>query len=69
MGPLDAGRGLGSLLMHELIEYGRARGTGALTGKVLQENETMLRMCRGLGFTWHQDSADPSVVNVRLKLA
>jgi hypothetical protein len=46
-----------------------ARGIGALTGKVLQENETMLRMCRGLGFSSHQDSADPSVVNVRLKLA
>jgi acetyltransferase len=62
------GRGLGWLLMRELIEYGRARGIGALTGKVLQENETMLQMCRKLGFTRHQDPGDPSLVNVRLKL-
>ena len=38
------GRGLGWRLMQHLIAYGRAEGLAELTGWVLAENTTMLRM-------------------------
>jgi len=60
------GHGLGRFLMHKLIAYARARGTGALFGEVLVDNEWMLALCRETGF----DIGLPSsgVVHVTLKL-
>jgi acetyltransferase len=45
------GRGLGSLLMHKLIDYQRRRGTTALVATVLRENTGMLGLMQRLGFT------------------
>jgi acetyltransferase len=44
------GRGLGWALMQLIIEYARSEGLKRITGQVLQENTTMLNMCRELGF-------------------
>src|SRR6516164_4466301 len=44
------GHGLGWLLMELMIEYARAEGLQSIRGQVLQENRTMLQMCRQLGF-------------------
>lgn len=44
------GRGLGRLLLQRLIEYARGRGISALTGEILEENASMLALCRTLGF-------------------
>ena len=63
------GRGLGWRLMQHLIAYGRAEGLAELTGWVLAENTTMLRMCRELGFAIEAVTDEPSVRLVRLALA
>jgi len=63
------GRGLGWLLMQQLIEYARREGIAILHGEVLTENTTMLRMCAELGFRI-TDSADDSTVRyVELNVA
>jgi acetyltransferase len=62
------GHGLGWQLMQVLIEYARAEGIHAIRGQVLQENTTMVDMCRRLGFHLEPDPDDPSVVIVRLTL-
>ncbi|WP_442909327.1 bifunctional acetate--CoA ligase family protein/GNAT family N-acetyltransferase [Ideonella sp. BN130291] len=51
------GRGLGSMLLEQLIEHARSRGTPRLVGWVLRENSAMLQLARHLGFT--EDPADP----------
>jgi acetyltransferase len=58
------GRGLGYLLMTQLIELARRRGIGELVGEVLHENAPMLRMCRELGFVISPGASDPAVVRV-----
>ena len=45
------GQGLGSLLMHALIDYWRARGTARIVGTALAENLALIRLVRQLGFT------------------
>jgi hypothetical protein len=45
------------------------RGIGELVGEVPRENEPMLQMCRGLGFSVFADLADPGVMRVRKQLA
>jgi len=62
------GRGLGWLLMQFMIEYARAEGLRSIHGQVLQENTTMLQMCRELGFQIVSDPEEPSVVIVTLPL-
>lgn len=42
------GRGLGRLLMENLMKEARARGIGALTGTVMTSNGRMLALCRRL---------------------
>jgi acetyltransferase len=51
-----------------LIDYARAEGIGTIVGTVLEENETMLRMCRELGFETSREAGDPGVVHVALTL-
>jgi acetyltransferase len=46
-----AGQGLGTLLMQRIIAYAKARGLAEIFGDVLAENETMLDLCRRLGFS------------------
>jgi acetyltransferase len=62
------GKGLGFLLMREIIGYARERGIRTVVGKVLRENTTMLRMAGELGFVRRRDEEDPSIVEVRIDL-
>ena len=63
------GKGLGWALMQLLIEYARAEGLKSLYGEVLNENTTMLEMCRDLGFKIASDHEEPrlSMVSFALK--
>src|SRR3974390_1888674 len=62
------GHGLGWLLMELMIEYARAEGLESIRGQVLQENRTMLQMCRQLGFQITSDPEDSSILVVTLPL-
>jgi acetyltransferase len=62
------GRGLGWALMQLIIEYARSEGLKVISGDVLQENITMLDMCRQLGFEVKSDPNEPEICDVRLKL-
>jgi len=62
------GHGLGWLLMELIIEYARAEGLRLIRGQVLQENTTMLQMCRELGFQITSDPEDSSIAVVNLPL-
>jgi acetyltransferase len=62
------GHGLGWLLMELIIEYARAEGLESIRGQVLQENRTMLQMCRQLGFQITPDPEESSILVVALAL-
>jgi acetyltransferase len=62
------GKGIGWLLMQQLIAYAEKEGLRELAGDVLASNERMLEMCRALGFEIVPDPADASTCKVRLKL-
>ncbi|MGB7099292.1 MAG: bifunctional acetate--CoA ligase family protein/GNAT family N-acetyltransferase [Xanthobacteraceae bacterium] len=62
------GRGLGWQLMQFIIEYARAEGIRSIHGQVLQENTTMLDMCRELGFQIMSDPQEPSCIVATLPL-
>ena len=62
------GRGLGWQLMQFIIEYARAEGIRSIHGQVLQENTTMLDMCRELGFQIVSDPQEPSCIVATLPL-
>lgn len=63
-----SGMGLGILLVRRIIDYARSRGIREIVGDVLQENRTMLKLCKLLGFSLHRDPDDPEIVKVRLRL-
>jgi acetyltransferase len=60
------GRGIGGLIMRELIAYARTRDIGTLVGDVLAENSAMLALARELGFT--AETEDSGIVRVKLPL-
>jgi acetyltransferase len=62
------GRGLGWLLMQTILEYARSEGLYRIEGQVLNENTTMLTMCRELGFSITPDPNDAGICLVRLEL-
>jgi acetyltransferase len=62
------GRGLGWMLMQTILEYARAEGIRRVEGQVLNENTTMLTMCRELGFSITADPHDVSSCIVQLEL-
>jgi acetyltransferase len=62
------GRGLGSLLMRQIIAYCRRRGVGEIFGDVLTDNAPMLALSRSLGFTSEKIPDEPEKVVVRLPL-
>jgi acetyltransferase len=62
------GHGLGTELLRRLIEIGRAEKLERITGEILPENDSMLHVCRQLGFELHHSLAD-HVVRAELKLA
>jgi len=51
-----------------MVEYARAEGLQSIHGQVLQENRTMLQMCRELGFHITPDPHETSIVIVTLSL-
>lgn len=61
-------RGLGRLLMQQLLAWQRAQGTQRLAGLVLRENTGMLALARELGFTIGPEDED-GVVRVVRRLA
>ncbi|MEX2450428.1 MAG: bifunctional acetate--CoA ligase family protein/GNAT family N-acetyltransferase [Rhodospirillales bacterium] len=62
------GQGLGETLMKKIIAYSRERGTGVMTGQVLQDNQAMLDLAERLGFTHHALADEPNIVEVTLPL-
>ncbi len=62
------GHGLGWLMMELMIDYARGEGLQSIRGQVLQENRTMLQMCRQLGFHITPDPDETSVVIATLSL-
>lgn len=63
------GRGLGWVLMLQMLEYARTEGLKMVEGQVLRDNTTMLKMCTELGFRTEHDPDDPGVCRVVLDLA
>jgi len=62
------GRGLGWTLMQTMIDYAGAEGLQTVEGQVLQDNTTMLAMCRELGFEITPDPQDAELYVVKLKV-
>lgn len=60
------GKGLGWLIMQQLIDYARMEGLRELHGEVLAENTAMLDMCRDLGFRTETDPSDATLRHVTL---
>lgn len=63
-----AGRGLGRLLMRQLIRWARCKHLVSLYGDVLDENAAMLGLAASLGFRRELLPDEPGVVRVRLSL-
>lgn len=62
------GRGLGYVLMQEILGYAREIGLTRVFGHVLRENYAMLKMAHDLGFRERGVADDASVVEVALDL-
>jgi acetyltransferase len=62
------GRGIGWAFMELIIRYGKCEKLKCIEGQVLQENTTMLEMCRQLGFQITDDPNDRTMKVVRLEL-
>jgi acetyltransferase len=58
-------RGIGSQLMHRLLDTAKSRGLKIMEGEVLANNRNMLQLIENLGFATHPDPEDPTVVTVR----
>ncbi len=61
------GKGLGRLLLQNIIDYARQRGITELRGETFAENLRMQRLAEQLGFVL-SNSSDPGTVNLRLTL-
>lgn len=62
------GIGLSALLLRRLIQYARNQGIRALVGEILRENDSMLELCRAMGFTVKVCPDDPGVMIATLRL-
>jgi acetyltransferase len=62
-------RGVGRVLMDQLVACARARGLVRLQGSVLRSNRNMLRFTESFGFAAHDDPEDPELVSVVLELS
>jgi acetyltransferase len=58
------GKGLGTLLMHALMESTRSQGLRRIEGLVLATNQRMLALMTALGFTVHTAIDDPRMRRV-----
>ena len=61
------GKGLGKLLLQQLIEYAQLRGIGSLRGETLTANKPMQYLAKSFGFVV-QHGGDPATINLRLLL-
>jgi len=61
-------RGIATELLRRLIDVARERRLDVMEGLVLRENQGMLRLAEGLGFTRHRIPDDSTTVRVSLKL-
>ena len=62
-------KGIGSKLMHSLMDIARSRGLETMEGWVLAGNTRMLALMAGLGFTIDAIAGDPSLRHVVKNLA
>ncbi|MBL8711118.1 MAG: bifunctional acetate--CoA ligase family protein/GNAT family N-acetyltransferase [Rhodospirillaceae bacterium] len=62
------GRGMGTALMHRILDYAKARGIGEVFGHVMKENANMLAICQALGFSVAQQPDDFDCYRVSLAL-
>lgn len=62
------GKGLGTILMRDLIDIARKRGVHSMFSVDANENERMRELARDLGFRREQDPDDPTRVIHRLAL-
>jgi acetyltransferase len=62
------GRGLGAILLQQLIAYCRARGTRELVGESLTHNTRLFGLARRLGFVIHP-APDGGTMLLRLDLS
>lgn len=60
------GRGIGQALMRQLIEYSKSEGIGVLYGDVMRWNNSMLKLCRNLGFTERINPDDIELVRFEM---
>jgi acetyltransferase len=62
------GHGIGTYLMHRLIEHVRRRSIGELFGDILHENVRMIALTRDLSFSIEEVPNVPDIVRARLAL-
>lgn len=62
------GYGLGWALLKRIVDYAKAERIGRIEGIVLDENKTMLTMCREFGFQVKHQLDDPGMALVKLEL-
>lgn len=62
------GKGLGTILMRNLIDFARKRGIGSMFSIDSNKNERMRELARDLGFERKQDPDDPTQVIHQLQL-
>lgn len=63
-----AGRGLGRMLMRQLIQWARRKHLDSIYGDVLEENLPMLGLADSLGFRRERLPDEPGLLRVRLDL-
>ncbi|HWA88776.1 MAG TPA: bifunctional acetate--CoA ligase family protein/GNAT family N-acetyltransferase [Rhizomicrobium sp.] len=63
------GRGIGRMLMQEIVAYARSRGIQELFGDVLEDNALMLALCRELGCAMSSVMGAQGVVRATLRLS
>lgn len=63
-----AGRGLGRMLMRQLIQWARRKRLDSIYGDVLEENLPMLGLADSLGFRRERLPDEPGLLRVRLDL-
>jgi acetyltransferase len=62
------GRGIGWQLLQQIVAYAKAERIGSIEGIVLEDNRSMLAMCREFGFTIAQKADEPGLMLVTLDL-
>lgn len=61
--------GLGTVLMQQVIAWGRAQGVKEILGQILADNAPMLAFIQRLGFTLRRLPDEPDVMEAKLDIA